>query len=199
MPDCDISARGSSVQSGVRQPPIRLSFRDRTRLPPMAGNSHRKQPALDKNWFVLDQTLSVSSSELPHADEVYRSLDLTTNCIRLVKVDPDLSPSGLVQCQLRLSTTEDDYTCLSYVSSCQSYHCRRRSCASSSTESARFPSTGQETTSYQMVLDRRTLYQSRRCQRTNSSSPANGRNLHTSQRGHLLARQQQSTRPRTQP
>ena len=42
-------------------------------------------------------------------------LDHTQPSIRIMKVLPDLSPEGSVQCTLTHGTTDDDYTCLSYT------------------------------------------------------------------------------------
>lgn len=45
---------------------------------------------------------------------VHASLDLEANSIRLIQLRSDLSPSGHIQCDVRESTINDGYTCLSY-------------------------------------------------------------------------------------
>lgn len=41
-------------------------------------------------------------------------LDTTQQSIRVISVDPELSPEGLVQCSIRQTTIDADYNCLSY-------------------------------------------------------------------------------------
>ena len=45
---------------------------------------------------------------------VHTSLDLEANSIRLIQLKPELSPSGHIQCDIRESTINDSYICLSY-------------------------------------------------------------------------------------
>jgi hypothetical protein len=42
-------------------------------------------------------------------------LDTTRNSIRLLRILPDLSTTGLIQCKIWHTTTHAEYTCLSYV------------------------------------------------------------------------------------
>ncbi|KAG9186668.1 hypothetical protein G6011_09776 [Alternaria panax] len=42
-------------------------------------------------------------------------LDKTLNCTRLLRILPDLSDTGLIQCELWHSTTDAACTCLSYI------------------------------------------------------------------------------------
>jgi len=59
--------------------------------------------------------LSASRPETKLQTFAYASLDLSQRSIRLVQIAPHLSPSGLIQCELRHSSIESEYTCLSYV------------------------------------------------------------------------------------
>lgn len=45
----------------------------------------------------------------------YTALNLQAPSIRLIRLKPDLSRDGHIQCELRHSSIEDDYVCLSYV------------------------------------------------------------------------------------
>lgn len=47
--------------------------------------------------------------------DVYTSLDLTTNSIRLIRTRSELSSTGLIQCDMRIGSIQNTYTCLSYV------------------------------------------------------------------------------------
>ncbi|KAF3003573.1 hypothetical protein E8E13_006490 [Curvularia kusanoi] len=44
----------------------------------------------------------------------YEPLDTTQQSIRLISVDPELSPEGFVQCSIRHTTIDAQYNCLSY-------------------------------------------------------------------------------------
>jgi hypothetical protein len=55
------------------------------------------------------------STTLPHTHLIYSPLVLSIRSIRLVRIDPQLSSTGLIQCQMRHSTIDSEYTCLSYV------------------------------------------------------------------------------------
>jgi hypothetical protein len=46
---------------------------------------------------------------------VYQPLDLSQQSIRLIRVLPDLSSDGTIQCEIRHATIESEYSCLSYV------------------------------------------------------------------------------------
>lgn len=45
----------------------------------------------------------------------HTQLDTTRNSIRLLRILPDLSSTGLIQCKIWHTTTDAEYTCLSYV------------------------------------------------------------------------------------
>ncbi|KAF2686065.1 HET-domain-containing protein, partial [Lentithecium fluviatile CBS 122367] len=45
----------------------------------------------------------------------YEPLDLQTTSIRLLRVLPNLSPDGLLQCSIQHATIKAEYSCLSYV------------------------------------------------------------------------------------
>jgi hypothetical protein len=45
----------------------------------------------------------------------YAPLSTTSNSIRLLKILPNLSDNGLIQCEMWQDTTDAEYTCLSYV------------------------------------------------------------------------------------
>ena len=46
---------------------------------------------------------------------LHERLDLSSNSIRLVRILPELSPMGQIQCRIWHDTTESEYRCLSYM------------------------------------------------------------------------------------
>jgi hypothetical protein len=60
-------------------------------------------------------SLSAQDTSISAESFTYTPLDLTQRSIRLLCIDPDLSSSGYVQCDMRDATVYDGYTCLSYV------------------------------------------------------------------------------------
>lgn len=82
-----------------------------------------REESPDERAARRDREEAVSGSQAPTTAEIqsansqdfYASLDLTTNSIRLIRIRPELSSDGLIQCDMRLGNTEDTYTCLSYV------------------------------------------------------------------------------------
>lgn len=63
---------------------------------------------------LLDLTNHIGGHE-PLPEFKHTPLDHSKPSIRLIKVLPDLSPSGLVQCALSTHQNNPPYTCLSYV------------------------------------------------------------------------------------
>jgi hypothetical protein len=68
---------------------------------------------------MSSQELAIAPERASCAEEdalefQHERLDLKEASIRLIEVLP-LDPSGLVHCRIRHATTEDRYTCLSYV------------------------------------------------------------------------------------
>ncbi|KAK1919126.1 hypothetical protein P3342_008850 [Pyrenophora teres f. teres] len=60
-------------------------------------------------WTRRDSTTSRSS------DFEHEPLDYTRGAIRLLRILPNLSPSGLIQCEIWHDNVNTEYTCLSYV------------------------------------------------------------------------------------
>jgi hypothetical protein len=57
------------------------------------------------------------STDLPidHGASNYKPLNYAISSIRLLRIQPDTSPEGYIQCTLQHATVDEEYTCLSYV------------------------------------------------------------------------------------
>jgi hypothetical protein len=56
-----------------------------------------------------------TSSNSGQQEFLYQALDRSKASIRLVRIHPELSPDGRIQCNIRHATIESSYFCLSYV------------------------------------------------------------------------------------
>lgn len=62
-----------------------------------------------------DMSLSTAISNISAQASVYSPLDLSQRSIRLLRILPDLSRQGHIQCKVRHATVDSEYICLSYV------------------------------------------------------------------------------------
>jgi hypothetical protein len=66
--------------------------------------------------LTTDPSLSISASSSDHQNVTfqYRPLDHSQQSIRLIKILPDLSPDGMIMCEMWHATIQSRYQCLSY-------------------------------------------------------------------------------------
>lgn len=67
--------------------------------------------------LMTSQAPQPSASKAAFSSDCFEHtpLDTTSNSIRLLRILPDLSNTGLLQCEIWHATTDAEYTCLSYV------------------------------------------------------------------------------------
>jgi hypothetical protein len=68
-----------------------------------------------------DLELSARQKDSGNDNFEHTQLDTTRNSIRLLRILPDLSSTGLIQCKIWHTTTDAEYTCLSYVWGTEAY------------------------------------------------------------------------------
>lgn len=87
------------------------------------ATSSRRSPSTDmNNIFNETKRLDPYETRLPLVPQrsstesfIHEPLDYSKQTLRLLRVHPDISPDGLVQCEVCHATVEAEYTCLSYV------------------------------------------------------------------------------------
>lgn len=78
----------------------------------VVGSTTNPQTAHQSQRFSSDPTIAVA---LQYQRFEHEPLDTTQRSIRLISINPDLSPEGIVQCTIRQTTIDTRYNCLSYV------------------------------------------------------------------------------------
>lgn len=75
-----------------------------------------RTPVIYTSIHLQTQTAFNMQIEQPSAADAYQHapLDYTKASIRLIHLQPDLSPDGLMQCTITRDTIYAPYTCLSY-------------------------------------------------------------------------------------
>jgi hypothetical protein len=77
--------------------------------------SRDREEITDDSSTAADQRLVDTKTSDASQTFTYSPLDHSRHSIRLLRVLPELSKKGYVQCEVRHSTIDSEYTCLSYV------------------------------------------------------------------------------------